>query len=162
MIMSSVNKAKLIERLKEGNTLQDEELKLLFSGESVYDDWQMNQIRCGLEDGLDVSIYIALDKDGRPVYDDDQMEKIRKGLASGVDVSIYTVLNKDGEPVYNAEQMFQICNGLEKGRDVSHLLIHDTSEPEVMRTVNHNSSSLCSDDIDEASGNKDYDMEQEV
>ena len=44
---------------------------------------QINQIRYGLEDGVDVSIY------ARPELDSDKMREIRLGLKAGIDISSY-------------------------------------------------------------------------
>ena len=48
-----------------------------------FSELQQDQIRLGLEKGLDVSFYAD------PKYDYDQMSEIRRGLENGVDVSIY-------------------------------------------------------------------------
>ncbi|WP_228846885.1 hypothetical protein [Metamycoplasma hominis] len=40
----------------------------------------MNEIREGLEQGLDISQYNQLDPQGHPIYDWWQMEEIHKGL----------------------------------------------------------------------------------
>lgn len=44
---------------------------------------QMEEIRLGLQDNLDVSWY------ANPIYDDNQMEEIRLGLKDNLDVSKY-------------------------------------------------------------------------
>ncbi len=44
---------------------------------------QMEEIRMGLEAGLDVSLY------ARPEFDWEQMQEIRLGLEDGLDVSVY-------------------------------------------------------------------------
>ena len=48
-----------------------------------YDEDQMEEIRIGMEEGLDVSIYAD------PEYMPLQMEAIRIGLEKGLDVSKY-------------------------------------------------------------------------
>ncbi|MFN2102911.1 hypothetical protein ABDJ34_08350 [Finegoldia dalianensis] len=66
-------------------------------------DWrQMEQIRLGLERGLDVSIY------AKPEFSDRQMYYIRSGLVQKIDVSWYA------KPEFDSEQMKQIKLGLEK------------------------------------------------
>ena len=72
-----------------------------------FNSQQMKQIRIGLENRLDVSIY------AKPEFDDDQMWEIRFGLEKGLDVSIYA------KPEFDWSQMRQIRYGLEKGLDVS-------------------------------------------
>ncbi len=62
---------------------------------------QMQEIRQGLKQGVDVSIY------ANPKFDDDQMRQIRKGLEKELDVSIYA------NPEFNWEQMEQIRLDLE-------------------------------------------------
>ena len=54
---------------------------------------QVNEIREGLEAGLDVSVY------ARPEFDWVQMNEIRKGLKAGLDVSVYA------KPEFTPEQM---------------------------------------------------------
>ena len=77
---------------------------------SIYADhefnWhQMREIRRGLESRLDVSIY------AKPLYQPRQMHEIRKGLESGVDVSKYSSM------VNSARDMKAIRLRLEKGED---------------------------------------------
>ena len=68
---------------------------------------QKEQIRFGLEKGLDVSIY------AKPEFKGSQMEQIRFGLEKGLNAHIYA------KPEFNYEQMRQIRLGLERGLDVS-------------------------------------------
>ena len=68
---------------------------------------QKEQIRFGLEKGLDISIY------AKPEFKGSQMEQIRFGLEHGLDVSIYA------KPEFDYNQMRQIRLGLEKGLDVN-------------------------------------------
>jgi uncharacterized protein (DUF342 family) len=68
---------------------------------------QMYQIRIGLEAGIDVSPYA----DSR--YDWFQMEEIRKGIATGLDISKYA------SPDNSYECMRQIRKGLRDGVDLS-------------------------------------------
>ena len=72
-----------------------------------FDSSQMEQIRYGLEDGLDISKYAD------PKFDWEQMKEIRLGLKEGLDVSKYT------DPKFDGEQMLEISLGLECGLDVS-------------------------------------------
>lgn len=62
---------------------------------------QMRQIRYGLEDGLDVSLY------NDEKYDWFQMEEIRRGIKSGVDISIFS------KETYSYEVMREIRKALE-------------------------------------------------
>ena len=48
-----------------------------------FDEYQQEQIKIGLKDNLDVSIYAKLD------YAEIEMNEIRLGLLSNVDVSLY-------------------------------------------------------------------------
>ena len=72
-----------------------------------FDVWQMREIRRGLQDGLDVSIYAD------PKFDVWQMREIRFGLKNGLDVSIYA------KPEFDWEEMREIRRGLQDGLDVS-------------------------------------------
>ena len=56
----------------------------------------MKEIRLGLEDNLDVSIY------AKKKFNFHQMRKIRKGLRDNLDVSKYT------NPKFNADKMEEI------------------------------------------------------
>lgn len=62
---------------------------------------QMRQIRFGLEEGLDVSLYNSKQ------YDWFQMEEIRLGLKSGVDAAVYA------NPKYSFEVMRELRRSLE-------------------------------------------------
>lgn len=74
---------------------------------SIYNSFQRDEIKKGLEKGLDVSIY------ANPQYDADQMIEIRWGLEKRVDVEIYA------KQEFNGDQMYEIREGLEKGLDVN-------------------------------------------
>ena len=67
---------------------------------------QKEQIKLGLENNVDVSIY------ANPKFNWRQMREIRYGLLNGIEVSIY--LN----PEFNRYQMQEIRNGLELILDV--------------------------------------------
>lgn len=67
----------------------------------------LREIRKGLQEGLDVSIYADHE------YNWHQMREIRRGLENRVDVSIYA------KPLYQPRQMHEIRKGLEAGIDVS-------------------------------------------
>jgi hypothetical protein len=71
-----------------------------------YDSDQMEQIRLGLEDGLDVSWYAD------PRYDSEQMNRIRTGLKENLYVKWYA------NPDFNKMQMREIMIGLRNGLDV--------------------------------------------
>lgn len=68
---------------------------------------QLSEIKKGLDNGLDVSIY------GKPIYNSEQMYQIRSCLDySGIDLTEYV------DETYNAEQMYQIKDGLYEGLDI--------------------------------------------
>ena len=64
-----------------------------------FDDLQMEEIRLGLTDGLDVSVY------AKHEFDSEQMSEIRLGLADGLDVSVYA------KPELSWKQMEEIRLG---------------------------------------------------
>ena len=66
---------------------------------------QMCQIRSGLEQGIDVSIY------SNPKFDFKQMRTIRFGLEKNLDVSIYA------KPEYTSAQMRKIRESLQQQKD---------------------------------------------
>lgn len=72
-----------------------------------FDKGQMEEIRQGLEKGLDVSWYTSVN------YDWFQMEEIKKGLEHGLDVSVYA------KPEISYDRMRQIRKALKEGLDVS-------------------------------------------
>lgn len=65
-----------------------------------YNYKQMEEIKFGLEENLDVSVYAD------PKYDADQMFQIRLGLENKIDISTYA------DPKYDAYQMRQIRQDL--------------------------------------------------
>ena len=65
-----------------------------------FDDLQMEEIRKGLANGLDVSVY------AKPEFDNRQMEEIRQGLVCELDVSVYA------KPELSWKQMEEIRRGL--------------------------------------------------
>ena len=67
----------------------------------------MEQIRLGLEEGLNVAVY------AKTVYVADQMFQIRKGLKDNLDVTIYA------DPSFAADQMWQLRMGILDGTNVS-------------------------------------------
>ena len=73
---------------------------------SAYTAAQTREIREGLDDGLDVSIYAD------PQYNAEQMNEIKLGLRTGIDVTQYT------DPTYNADKMYFIREGLEDRKSV--------------------------------------------
>ncbi len=72
-----------------------------------FDKGQMEEIRQGIEKGLDVSWYTSVN------YDWFQMEEIKKGLERGLDVSVYA------RPEISYDRMRQIRKGLKEGIDLS-------------------------------------------
>ncbi|MCI8683248.1 MAG: DUF342 domain-containing protein [Lachnospiraceae bacterium] len=72
-----------------------------------FDKGQMEEIRQGLEKGLDVSWYTSVK------YDWFQMEEIKKGLEWGLNVSVYA------KPEISYDRMRQIRKALKEGVDLS-------------------------------------------
>ena len=68
-----------------------------------FNEQQLEQIKLGESDNLDVNIY------SKSYFDYEQMRQIRYGLMHNIDVSIYAY------PYFNNKQMYQIRNGLEFG-----------------------------------------------
>lgn len=67
----------------------------------------MGNIRLGLRDGLDVSVY------AKSEFDEFQMAQIRFGMNCGLDVGIYA------KPEFSSEATEQVYIGLERGIDAS-------------------------------------------
>lgn len=86
--------------LEDGEVKSDEPL-------NKFIQYQMEEIRLGLETGLDVSVYAD------PKYNTLQMAQIRLGRGQGMDVSVYA------NPKFDGWQMAQIRWGLEEGLDAS-------------------------------------------
>ena len=98
-----------------------------------YNGKQMEQIRLGLEEGIDVSEYAdpfidavsmkearhrISDKwnDEKPALNELQSQEILMGLTSGVDVSLYA------DPRYTFKEMEKIRLALERGSNLDGLL----------------------------------------
>lgn len=83
----------------------------------------LREIRKGLLEGLDVSIYADHE------FNWHQMREIRRGLESRVDVSVYA------KPLYQPRQMHEIRKGLEAGIDVSKYssMINSASDMKTIR-----------------------------
>ena len=79
--------------------------KLLRTGK--FDSKQEEQIRTGLQKGLDVSIYAKLE------FSAEQMCQIKQGLEEYLDVSVYA------KPEFDWSQMGEIRIGLKKELDVT-------------------------------------------
>lgn len=100
-----------------------------------FDDWQLEEIRLGLEDGVDISIY------AKPELGFETMRQLRKGLKAGINLSSYTkldtgVLRQLRKAMlakvfivefirlgYDAEQLEEIRLALESGVDIKPYLI---------------------------------------
>ena len=100
---------------------------------SKFNDLQLEQIRLGLEEDLDISKYadpkfsshqmdeiqyglseeLDISKYADPKFDWAQMREIRQGLEKDLDISHYA------DPKFDWEQMWEIRQGLEKGLDIS-------------------------------------------
>lgn len=93
-----------LQQIREG---LEEGLDISWYADPKYYYSEMRYIRFGLEEGLDVSIYAD------PKFDDGQMYEIFVGLLHGLDVSTYA------DPKFNNAQMRMIRYGLEDGIDVS-------------------------------------------
>lgn len=72
---------------------KQQELRFPMMENSEYQKAQNNEIKLGIEEGLDVSIY------SNPEFNWLQMEQIRMGLKDKVDASVYA------DPSYNYETM---------------------------------------------------------
>ncbi len=84
------------------------EIKMMKKYESMgFDNGQLEEIRKGLEKGVDVSQYASVE------YDWFQMEEIRLGLEAGLEVSLYA------KPEIPFEKMREIRLGLAEGIDLS-------------------------------------------
>ena len=96
------------DKTKEIEIAKSKGLDLHYLTYTNYDNcWQLEEIRLGLEENLDVKVY------AKPVYTWAQMHEIRLGLISGIDVSWY--LDKR----FSYRQMKLIRMGLEQNFDVS-------------------------------------------
>lgn len=102
-------------------TKKELELKMKSYEEQGFDDWQLYEIRKGLEDGVDVSKY------ANPKFSDEEMAEIRKGLANKnlkKNQALETEeehINKDVDinfDSFDIGQQKQIEWGLESGIDV--------------------------------------------
>ena len=102
--MTKFKHKRLFKRIKRNNKSNFQKDCNIYG---AYNSQQMYEIQCGLEAGVDVSIYAD------PKYDFSQMCEIRKGLEAGVDVSIYA------DPKYSFDQMSEILEGLKLNLDVS-------------------------------------------
>ena len=67
----------------------------------------MNEIRIGMESGLDVSVYMD------PEYSNEQMKQIRYGMEHDLDVSKYA------DPSISVSEMKEIRQGLEAGNQIT-------------------------------------------
>ncbi len=70
-------------RKKKAKIDEIDDLMELYAIIMNFDGKQLEEIRKGLEAGVDVSVY------AKPEYNWEQMQEIRWGLESGVDVSVY-------------------------------------------------------------------------
>ena len=73
----------------------------------VFNGFQMNEIRIGMESGLDVSVYMD------PEYTNEQMKQIRYGMDHNIDVSKYA------DPSISASDMEEIRQHLEYGAPIT-------------------------------------------
>lgn len=96
----------MLQKLKvsEGNKVKFDRKRL---ETDEFDSLQIREIKAGLEEDLDVSLYA----DNRFLFL--QMREIRKGLEAGVDVNWFA------DPEYDWFQMAEISLGLADGLDVS-------------------------------------------
>jgi hypothetical protein len=113
----------------------------------------MEQIRKGLKDGLDVSIYAD------PKFNSSQMEEIRWGLEDGIDVSQYA------DPKYTDSQMDKIRMGLRKGKPVNEKLdiefYIETMRPTAKTTFNMSDKTITIKCVDYDPGQFDDGTEDE-
>ena len=103
---SQISDIEVLERMKEYHTKN-------------FDRMQLEEIREGIKNGVDVSIYA----DEKYIFL--QMAEIRKGLENGIDVTPYL------DEEYDWFQMREIRRGLIEGVDVS-VYLPETGSPPVM------------------------------
>jgi len=104
--------------IKAAKTIED------YKNMGVFDKWQMKEIRDGLEDGLDVSVYAD------PKYDKDQMYEIRRGLEEGVDVSWYADPEYDNLQMWQIHQILKSGYGKEQMKKIREILKEKTPQPQ--------------------------------
>lgn len=100
----------------------EEGLNVSIYADKTYFAIQMRQIRFGLEAGLDVSIY------AKKEFDWFQMEEIRMGLEEGLDASVYA------KPAFSYEVMRQLRKALQ---DNIHLEKYASAGPDMLRELHH-------------------------
>ena len=88
------------EHFKKLNRYKKEEILINTAWFNNFDKGQQREIKEGLENNLDVSIY------AKPTFNWKQMSEIRFGLSYNLDSSIYA------NPDFDDEQMDQIISGL--------------------------------------------------
>lgn len=84
----------------------------------------LDEIKQGVEQGLDVSYYAS------PEFDYCQMYQIRIGLRHDIDVSIYA------KPQYDSFQMQELRDCLTEGFDVRELLKPNMTYEDMLRKMN--------------------------
>ena len=89
----------------------------------------IRQIRWGLENDIDASIY------ANPVFNIDQMEEIREGLKEGLDASVYA------NPELSNEQMAKIRLEL-KSKEQENSYLEKFTEPSDVEEINESSEFL--------------------
>lgn len=103
----------LSDKTKEIQLAKDKGLNTYYMTYVEYHDcWQLEEIRLGLEDKLNVEIY------AKPGYTWAQMHELRLGLKNNVDISYYA------DSRYSYKQMSLIREGLEKNIDVTQYANH--------------------------------------
>ncbi|WP_408070455.1 DUF342 domain-containing protein [Butyrivibrio sp. JL13D10] len=115
----------------------------------------MNEVRKGLEQNLDVSIY------AEEAYSWKQMRELRLGLEHQIDVTPYA------KPLYRADQMREIRKGIENNVDINQYksMVHPAQEMRIMRkwleegkTLPSNLSKLFSGQLDDLQGPADEEV----
>ena len=97
----SSNEVYCMEEIEREKKTIEEKLKEI-NKDNLFRVNQMEEIRRGLQENLDVSIY------AKPEFNFAQMQEIRFGLEDNLDISIYA------KPEFGWEQMWKIRVGLEE------------------------------------------------
>jgi hypothetical protein len=110
--------------MKLMNNLTGQALYKYYVNSGEFEPNALDEIKLGVEQGLDVSCYAS------PEFDYCQMYQIRTGLRDGIDVSIYA------KPEYNSFQMQELRDCLTEGLDVNELLTPNMTYGDMLKKMN--------------------------
>lgn len=96
ILFATLTESKVTDMSSLDSDKKQQELRFPMMENAEYQKAQNNEIKLGIEEGLDVSLY------SNPEFNWLQMEQIRMGLKDKVDASVYA------DPSYNYETMRQI------------------------------------------------------